>query len=548
MTQSDLQKLIPGLDTSESREYARMRKILYGKPDWATISYLVPRENKSKDKDGLDIVVVESKQQTEPLMIYNAQLKACRRLASLMYNEQTSIRLFSPWYTELSDVDYAGLTDDMRTAYDSQKENADKIINQSVEFLESYTETSGLWARLENKTIEMFGVGRFATVPEVSSKYGTVVKIYDAENIFPLEVVGDTVRSCVFYDTFQHGVDADGKPREYKIYNVWQEQFKTESSPVIGSNGVPKIVSRQVSDGYKVLNLVFDKDGKQVVDVAQFGLVAERREVFRLFSIFRPFTGKSLFADSLDQIKEIDTLYDAKQQDLLSSLPMASFDFGLLKGKSIPATRIRNAVWLTPQDSGSASAVRKPIEVYNTPTNVDKIGTDLDKALRRFSKEMGLGSDTYEDVSGSYRTTKEVISDNQEIYATLKKHYSVNRSEFITLFRGILHCENQQAMQEIYDTQSSFDLFIQDSAIVDDSILRAERRTEYDMNLLSRKTYLLERGLDEMAAEEEIRQIEFEKHGGGFDAYEILDKHYLPKQDDDAQQNGNITDDSALPE
>lgn len=433
---------------------------------------------------------------------YNPHILACREWGALFFNEYTDLVL---------DGDDEGDANSRKGAVE-------------LDFLKQHYKRVGLWATIEEQFPEVFGVGTVAVVTEYSSHYGIQHKCFSAEAIFPIAVRQGKICSVVFVSSFKQGEE------EYYLYNI-HEEIVGEEKKAGGEKGVVCLPTGK-AERYRITNKVVKKvkggsaggAGPEAVLASNFGLLDQYESEARLFAIFKPFNrrlsgfnnafGIPVYYDCIDQIFEINSLYNVKVIDTETSRRTIFIDKGILTfdesgAASIPQHLYGVVVATGAMEVGGMGGEQKSfIHEFAPNPHIDKYSAEIQAALNRFSKAVGLGSDAfrYEDKRAVVSATQ-IVSDNQEKYSNLKKHHSLMAGEFVALNRAILALTNANE-QTSYDLSLDIGYYIQDSVIVDDETLKKTAIEEVAAGLMSVEYYLKNhRGLTGEALSKELAQL-----------------------------------------
>ena len=432
---------------------------------------------------------------------YNPHIQACREWGSLFFNEHTKLVVDS------DDAD-----------------NTTKGTNE-LKYLNNHYNRTGLWANIEGQFPEVFGIGTVAIVTEYSSLYGVQHKYFPAEAILPIETRQGNICSVVFVSTFKKD------DKEYILYNIHKENTGTAKESQ-GEKGVVTYPTGQ-AESYTISNKVFLKskgnDGttQGALSAAQFGLEEEYTSKVRLFSIFRPFNrritgfnsafGVPVYNDCIDQIFEINSLYNVKIEDTETSRRTIFIDSGILRfdtsgNASIPQHLYGVVVATDAMKTGKLGGEEQSFITEFAPNpHIDKYSTEIQAALNRFSKAVGLGNDAFRYDDTGIATATQIVSDNQEKYSNLKKHYSMMANEFVVLNRAILALANMNEAKS-FDLGLEIGYHVQDSVIVDDETLKKTALEEYNAGLMSAEYYLEKhRGMSGVELQIELERLKSAK-------------------------------------
>lgn len=220
--------------------------------------------------------------------------------------------------------------------------------------------------------------------------------------------------------------------------------------------------------------------------------------------------GISVYANAIDTLKSLDDAYD-----------------GLDNETNLGRRRVFIAEEMMAFDSGEQRMVFDPndISVYRMPKGfnkesmiehdssdlrTDKYASAVDYQLMLLSLKCGFGKERYKFDGASIQTATGVISENSDMFRTLKKHELIAESTLITTVKAIAYASSTFGNQTIDATKVTIDF--DDSIIEDRGAEQVRAMQEVAQDLRSHKSYIEEyRDLNEEQALEEMKRIQEEK-------------------------------------
>lgn len=334
---------------------------------------------------------------------------------------------------------------------------ADLLINEKCDIsasdetkrdLDILFDETKFWSKA-NKAVELgFALGFSALLGEISQDKKMRIVLLSAKNIMPLRVDNETIVDCAFYRQLNTGTRI----------TIW----------------------KLTDNGYHITTVDYSKDGKEI-DGTRTELKTNIK--IPLFMIIRPNIvsnmddieynfGMSIFANSIDTLKAIDTKYDG-------------FDFEFIGGRKKVYVSMDAMKVIMSQDGTSTQV--KPFDpldstYYNVGDGdkpmVQEAGGELRSTqyiealnfeLGILSEKTGLGYGYFRFDSKGLSTATQVISENSDLFRTLKKHEILIRDEFIEFVKAIIEysnafCEFKIAKNEDED---AIDILFDDSIIED---------------------------------------------------------------------------------
>ena len=130
--------------------------------------------------------------------------------------------------------------------------------------------------------------------------------------------------------------------------------------------------------------------------------------------------------------------------------------------------------------------------------------------LNILSSKVGFGNERYKFDGQAIQTATGVISENSDMFRTIKKHEQVLENSLITIVRAIAYASSAFGNQLIDATKVTIDF--DDSIIEDRGAEQVRAMQEVSQGLRSKKSYMTKyQGLNEQQAQEELDLIQKEK-------------------------------------
>lgn len=378
---------------------------------------------------------------------------------------------------------------------------ADDLMNEKVEitiadevekaFVESVMEQNN-WSVQSNSYQERkCYTGTVAYVPflddvaidevgGIASNDGTVrINYFDAENIYPLSWVNGIITECAFvsihtdkgkkYAHLQlHVLEGD----EYVIQN-----YVAECTAGAGTELMPE-VWRQLKPFQNMAEKVYTGSNKR-----QF--VIDRLNNVNNVDPDCPM-GVSLFANAIDQLKGIDIAFDSYVNEfVLGKKRIFVAPEMLARNENGDPVFDPNDVTFYQLPEGETGD--KPLIEVNMEIRADAHSRAINDFLNILSVKCGFGTQHYRFESGSIQTATQVISENSDMYKTIKKHEIILDSALKELVHIILRLGNvlRKGLNEDAEVLVDFD----DSIIEDKGTERKEDRLDVAMGAMRIEEY-----------------------------------------------------------
>lgn len=220
--------------------------------------------------------------------------------------------------------------------------------------------------------------------------------------------------------------------------------------------------------------------------------------------------GLSVYANAIDTLKCLDNAYD-----------------GLDNEVTIGRRRTFIAEEMMTYDDGEGKMVFDPndISVYRMPKGfnkdsmiehddanlrADQFISTVNYQLNILSSKVGFGQERYKFDGQAIQTATGVISENSDMFRTIKKHEQILEDSLITIIKAIAYASTVFGNVSIDASVVTIDF--DDSIIEDRGAEQVRAMQEVAQNLRSHKSYIEEyRDLNEEQALEEMEQIKQEK-------------------------------------
>ena len=220
--------------------------------------------------------------------------------------------------------------------------------------------------------------------------------------------------------------------------------------------------------------------------------------------------GISVYANAIDTLKSLDDAYDGLGNEtnlgrrrVFIAEEMMSFDSGEQKMVFDPNDI---SVYRMPKGFNKDSM----IEHDSSDLRTDKYSSTVDYQLMLLSLKCGFGKERYKFDGASIQTATGVISENSDMFRTLKKHELIAESALITIIKAIAYASTTFGSVSINADEVTIDF--DDSIIEDKGAEQIRAQTEVGNETRSRKSYMRNiRNMNDKQIEEELQEIQEEK-------------------------------------
>jgi A118 family predicted phage portal protein len=130
-----------------------------------------------------------------------------------------------------------------------------------------------------------------------------------------------------------------------------------------------------------------------------------------------------------------------------------------------------------------------PIQPVDMALRVGDHSTALQTQLNLLSQSVGFGSDGFKWDVGGLTTATQVISQNSEMFRTIKKHEAMLEGTLIDMAKGLLYIESVFGKDKAIDLNAEITVDFDDSIIEDTAETRRQAMLELNVGLISKAEY-----------------------------------------------------------
>lgn len=316
---------------------------------------------------------------------------------------------------------------------------------------------------------------------EIMSTGRVSINYVSAEDIYPLSWSNGFISECtfVFYKTIETKLYA-----QIQIHKLEGGQYIIENHVVECTDGAGREVPledwKNLKD-FAALSARIETGS----DERQF--VIDRLNIVNNYSKDNPM-GIAIFANSVDILQGLDTIYDsyinefvlgkkrifvAPEMLFTDPLGNSAFDPNDVTFYQLPEDTLK--------DGG------KPITEIDMNLRADAHEKGINDNLNFLSSKCGFGQNHYRFDNGSVQTATQIISENSDMFRSLKKHEIVLQSVLKELIRIIARLGQKLNVQTDPDSEVVIDF--DDSIIEDKQAERSTDRTDISMGIMRHEEY-----------------------------------------------------------
>lgn len=204
--------------------------------------------------------------------------------------------------------------------------------------------------------------------------------------------------------------------------------------------------------------------------------------------------GQSIYCGAIDILKVIDTIYDSYYKEFLLGKKrifakdgVANINFDKTTGETIEVFDPNDEVFYRlPGDENDP-----PITESNPALRVAEHDTGLQTQLDCFSQAVGFGGNGFKWDAGAVSTATQIISENSEMFRTLKKHETLIRDAIINMAKGLLYIEATFGGDKALKLEAEITVNFDDSIIEDTAEQKRQAMLEFNAGLIDDIEYYM---------------------------------------------------------
>jgi len=424
--------------------------------------------------------------------IYNGQKRVKREKKSLQGAKKVSEDWADLLFNEKVKINLDNNESTKQLNKILEKNNAVVKINQGIE--RSFAlGTGALVISVQNMKID-------ETLNTIDVTEATTrIQFVGAKKIYPLSYEDNEIKECAFitYKTIKginyifiamHVINDNGN---YEIQNY---KFKIENRNLIATEN-------DKEDGF-----IETFDTKN--NIPWFAII--KPNICNNIDSETPF-GISVYANSEDTLKGLDDSYNelsnepilGRRRTFISEEVM-TYDSGMEQLTFDPEDI---SIYRMPKGFNKDSMIQSSSEDLRT----DKLQSTVQFHLNILSSKVGFGQQRYKFDGVNIQTATGVISENSDMFRTLKKHEQVLDIALKIMIKAIVYASNTFGNYEKMSAEN-IKIDFDDSIIEDTGAKQVRAQSEVGAGLRSKMNYLTDiRNLNEKQAQEELELINSEK-------------------------------------
>lgn len=390
----------------------------------------------------------------------NMAKKICEDWANLLLNEKT----------------------DVVVGDDEQQSNLWKVLN-SVNF----------WTKGNEGIEKTFALGTGAFIESIDKDNNERLQFVSRQKIYPITFDQDKITECAFVNVTSgktiiqiHGLGADGN---YKIRTLEYKKDTKDTSDDIG-----KLIKDDV----------FNTESS----LAWFQIL--KPNIANNVDINSPM-GISIYANALDVLQGVDLAYDGFCEEMRLGQARIFMNKALTRydetGENLVFDVNEKGFYYLGEGEST-----KPVEFYNPALRTDSYFNGINNALNLLSSKVGFGENHYRFDKGGVTTATQVISENSEMFRSLKKHEILLNEVIIGVCKALMYIHNNFTNSQFkFDLDGNIEVKFDDSIIEDKETMKMTDRQDVNMGVMSKVEYRMKwYNEDEETAKKKLAEIEEE--------------------------------------
>ena len=204
--------------------------------------------------------------------------------------------------------------------------------------------------------------------------------------------------------------------------------------------------------------------------------------------------GTSVFSGAVDIFASCDAIYDSFYKEFLLGKKRIFVTDGVANinyvknGDEVDTVEVfdpNDEVFYRIPDQEEVP----PIQPVDMTLRVGDHATAIQTQLNLLSQTVGFGSDGFKWDLGGVTTATQVISQNSEMFRTIKKHEAVLEDTIIDMARGLLYVEAVFGGDNAIKLDAEITVDFDDSIIEDTAELKRQAMLELNVGLISKAEY-----------------------------------------------------------
>lgn len=349
------------------------------------------------------------------------------------------------------------------------------VIGNDYQERKAYTGTVAYVPYLDNIEVSENG----AVIPGDTGK--VKINYVSAANIYPLSWCNGYISECAFVFPKVIGTE---KYAHIQLHILEDGMYVIENHVVECSVGAGKEIH---TENWRELHGFETMSEKIYTGSPERQFVIDRLNIANNSDIDNPM-GVAIFANSIDVLRGIDTVYDSYINEFLLGKKRI-FAAPELMGEDILGNPVfdPNDVVFYQLPEGYLKDGGKPIETVDMEIRAEAHEKAINDNLNMLSMKCGFGQNHYKFENGSVQTATQVISENSDMYRAISKHELILEDVLDELIRIIARLGGVLGVKTNPETEIAINF--DDSIIEDKTAERQQDRQDVSMGVMSHAEY-----------------------------------------------------------
>jgi A118 family predicted phage portal protein len=219
--------------------------------------------------------------------------------------------------------------------------------------------------------------------------------------------------------------------------------------------------------------------------------------------------GISIYANALDVLQGVDLAYDGFCEEMRLGRSRIFVNKNLVRYDENGETKTFDNNESGFYYGGEAENA-KPFEFYSPTLRTESYFSGINNALNLLSSKVGFGENHYRFDGGGVTTATQVISENSEMFRSLKKHEILLNEVIIDVCKALMYIHNTFSGESFkFDLNGNIEVKFDDSIIEDKETMKMTDRQDVNMGVMSKAEYRMKwYNEDEETAKQKLAEIE----------------------------------------
>lgn len=378
--------------------------------------------------------------------------------------------------------------------------------DKSTDILNELLVKNNFWVKANQGIEKTFALGTGCFLLSLNKDSQDIkVQFIDADNIYPLAYTHDEIIECAFVsDTISFSKESLNTT---KIKNIQTHTLENGQYVIRNFRFI-------IGDNEELREIPVEDIPTEIFTNTDFRwFIPIKPNVVNNFYLDSPF-GLPVYANSIDILKALDLTYDSLVNEIqngrkrlfVTQEAMKVGADGCFKNAFDPSDVLFYIL-----DGNFSENKNNYVQEVNGQLRVAELSEAIQTNLNLLSTKLGMGNNYFKfDNNVVSKTATEVISENSDLFRTIKKHEQVLESALIELVHAIAKIGRKTNIFNISDENISIDF--DDSIIESKEQERLQDRQDMAVDVMSRVEYREKwYGEDEEVAKLKIEEVDNEK-------------------------------------